>query len=205
MGDPFKDTVELLSLNSVSKGLFGECGLRGGYMEAHNIDPFAAEMLYKLKSIELCSNTIGQASTLLLVDPPTKGIESDKTVELYEQEKADIFKGLKERAKLLTKTFNAMQNTTCSEIQGAMYAFPRIHLTQKVIDEAKKRGVQPDFLYCLDMVNETGIMTVPGSGFEQKDGEYHFRITNLVCPTERMQVTLDKLVEFNKKFYERYA
>ena len=80
MGDPFKDTVELLSLNSVSKGLFGECGLRGGYMEAHNIDPFAAEMLYKLKSIELCSNTIGQASTLLLVDPPTKGIESDKTV-----------------------------------------------------------------------------------------------------------------------------
>jgi aspartate/methionine/tyrosine aminotransferase len=59
MGDPYKDSVELLSLNSVSKGLMGECGLRGGYMEAHNIDPFISEMLYKLKSIELCSNTIG--------------------------------------------------------------------------------------------------------------------------------------------------
>jgi alanine transaminase len=47
-----------------------------------------------------------------------------------------------------------------------MYAFPRIHLTKSAIKEAESRKVQPDFLYCLDMVNETGIMTVPGSGFE---------------------------------------
>lgn len=59
MGQPFSNNVELISLNSVSKGLFGECGLRGGYMETHNLDKFAEEMLYKLKSIELCSNTIG--------------------------------------------------------------------------------------------------------------------------------------------------
>lgn len=31
-----------------------------------------------------------------------------------------------------------MENTTCSEIQGAMYAFPRIHLTEGVIEAAKK-------------------------------------------------------------------
>lgn len=30
MGDPYKDNVELISLHSVSKGLQGECGLRGG-------------------------------------------------------------------------------------------------------------------------------------------------------------------------------
>lgn len=53
------NSVELLSLNSVSKGLFGECGLRGGYMETHNLDPKVSDELYKLKSIELCSNTIG--------------------------------------------------------------------------------------------------------------------------------------------------
>lgn len=46
-----------------------------------------------------------------------------------------------------------------------MYAFPRIHLSEKAIAEAKKRGVAPDSLYCLELVNETGIMTVPGSGF----------------------------------------
>lgn len=40
MGEPYSNTVEVLSLNSVSKGLLGECGLRGGYMEAHNLDNF---------------------------------------------------------------------------------------------------------------------------------------------------------------------
>ena len=43
MGNPYKNDVELLSLNSVSKGIMGECGLRGGYMEAHNIDPYVEE------------------------------------------------------------------------------------------------------------------------------------------------------------------
>lgn len=59
MGPPFSDEVEMVSMHSISKGLSGECGLRGGYFETHNLDMFAADMLYKLKSIELCSNTVG--------------------------------------------------------------------------------------------------------------------------------------------------
>ena len=59
MGEPYANNVELFSLNSISKGLLGECGIRGGYLEAHNLGQFAEEMLYKIKSIELCSNTIG--------------------------------------------------------------------------------------------------------------------------------------------------
>lgn len=38
-----RDNVELVSLNSVSKGLLGECGFRGGYMEVANLDPYASE------------------------------------------------------------------------------------------------------------------------------------------------------------------
>lgn len=60
MGEPYRDDLELISLHSVSKGLMGECGLRGGYMEAHNFDVYASDMFYKLKSIDLCSNTVGQ-------------------------------------------------------------------------------------------------------------------------------------------------
>ena len=59
MGEPYANSVELFSLNSISKGVLGECGLRGGYLECHNLDEFASDMLYKLKSIELCSNTVG--------------------------------------------------------------------------------------------------------------------------------------------------
>lgn len=59
MKPALRDSVELISLHSISKGIIGECGLRGGYFETHNIDPYAMDMLYKLKSIELCSNTVG--------------------------------------------------------------------------------------------------------------------------------------------------
>jgi alanine transaminase len=136
MPDKIKNSVELLSLNSVSKGLMGECGLRGGYLETHNIEEQAANEFYKLKSIELCSNTVGQVATLLQCDPPTRGVESDKTVDLYEKEKEQIFSGLRDRAELLTKTFNSMKNVSCSEIQGAMYGFPRLHLSDKAIKAA---------------------------------------------------------------------
>jgi alanine transaminase len=73
LADPYKNSVELISLHSVSKGLLGECGLRGGYFEIHNLETYANEMLYKLKSMELCSNTIGQLAVQLMVDPPIKG------------------------------------------------------------------------------------------------------------------------------------
>jgi alanine transaminase len=83
MGMPYSNNVELISMHSVSKGLMGECGLRGGYFETHNLDPFASEMINKLKSIELCSNTIGQMTVNLMVDPPREGRESPETVKLY--------------------------------------------------------------------------------------------------------------------------
>jgi aspartate/methionine/tyrosine aminotransferase len=67
MGEPYASNVELISLHSVSKGLQGECGLRGGYFETHNLDTFTEEMLYKLKSVELCSNTVGQIATHLMI------------------------------------------------------------------------------------------------------------------------------------------
>jgi aspartate/methionine/tyrosine aminotransferase len=32
MGSQFDNACELVTLNSISKGFLGECGLRGGYM-----------------------------------------------------------------------------------------------------------------------------------------------------------------------------
>ena len=40
MGEPYSNKVELISLHSTSKGLLGECGLRGGYMETVNLDNY---------------------------------------------------------------------------------------------------------------------------------------------------------------------
>lgn len=76
-----------------------------------------------------------------------------------------MFDGLRERAGLLTSTFNGMENMSCNDIEGAMYAFPRIHFSEKALKAAERDNVAPDFMFCLDMLDQTGIMTVPGSGF----------------------------------------
>lgn len=33
----------------------------------------------------------------------------------------------------------------------------------------------PDMFYCMKLLEETGICVVPGSGFGQREGTYHFR------------------------------
>ena len=124
-------------MNSVSKGMLGECGLRGGYMETYNLSNRAEQIFYKLKSIELCSNTAGQVAVDLMVNPPLVGRESAECVDLYQQERNYVLNGLKERATLLTNTFNDMNQVTCTEIEGAMYGFPRVHFSQKFINSAK--------------------------------------------------------------------
>ena len=74
------------------------------------------DILYKLKSIELCSNTVGQMMTLMLVDPPREGREDIATVEQYYREKQAIYEGMKQRANLLSTSFNQMVNLECTEI-----------------------------------------------------------------------------------------
>mmetsp|Transcript_14532 Transcript_14532/g.24804 ORF Transcript_14532/g.24804 Transcript_14532/m.24804 type:complete len:98 (+) Transcript_14532:1238-1531(+) len=97
-----------------------------------------------------------------------------------------------------------MVYTECQEIQGAMYGFPSVQFSEKARAEAERLHMPADFMYCMDLVNETGIMTVPGSGFGQKEGTFHYRVTNLVTPTEEMAKTLQTLKEFNERFHARF-
>jgi aspartate/methionine/tyrosine aminotransferase len=39
-----------------------------------------------------------------------------------------------------------------------MYAFPRIRLPKRAIDQARKEGQQPDAFYCLKMLERTGVV-----------------------------------------------
>lgn len=60
-----------------------------------------------------------------------------------------------------------------------MYAFPRIYLPEKAIKAAEAAGQTPDSFYCFALLEETGICAVPGSGFREEPGTYHFRTTIL--------------------------
>jgi glutamate--glyoxylate aminotransferase len=48
LGAPYSDEVELASFHTVSKGVLGECGLRGGYVELTNFHPGTVDEMYKV-------------------------------------------------------------------------------------------------------------------------------------------------------------
>lgn len=115
MGPEYDNVCELVSLNSISKGFLGECGLRGGYMELHNLSPEFHQELVKLKSIFLCSNSLGQCMVELLVNPPVKDVAKE-TKEEYEREKKAIVDSLKKRANIVSTELNKMKNIKCQNI-----------------------------------------------------------------------------------------
>jgi len=64
--------------------------------------------------------------------------------------------------------------------------------------------MEPDLFYCLSVLENTGIVLVPGSGFRQKDGTYHFRITILILPEEKLRAKLEIFREYNVQFHSQY-
>lgn len=193
--------VPVASFNSLSKGFVGECGLRGGYVELHNWDPEIVAVVNKLASIYLCSNTSAQIAMHCMTNPPQPGSPSSA---LYESQKLQILGALKRKSKLLYELLNKMHGIQCNRIEGAMYAFPEVMIPDKALIAANKLGMPADQMYCLEALQNTGIVLVPGSGFGQREGTHHFRITNLISE-EAMAEVMEKFAEFNNDFHNRYS
>ena len=62
MPKEIRESVELVSFHSISKGVSGECGRRGGYFECVNIDKDVMDQVYKMASVTLCPPVSGQVS-----------------------------------------------------------------------------------------------------------------------------------------------
>ncbi|XP_064189975.1 alanine aminotransferase 2-like isoform X2 [Anguilla rostrata] len=201
MGPEYSSTVELASFHSTSKCYMGECGFRGGYMEVINLDPDVKAQLTKLVSVRLCPPVPGQALLDLVVNPPELGEPSYAT---FMKERTATLDELALKARLTEQALNAVPGISCNPVQGAMYSFPRIALPERAIREAEETGQAPDMFYCMKLLEETGICLVPGSGFGQRDGTFHFRMT-ILPPTEKLQIVLAKVKEFHQSFTQRYS
>merc|ERR1712182_62799 len=70
----------------------------GGYMEAHNVSESFRALLYKLSSVNLCSNLNGQICMSLVMNPPQEGEES---YPLFVEEREAILSSLKRRSRKL--------------------------------------------------------------------------------------------------------
>jgi aspartate/methionine/tyrosine aminotransferase len=130
-------------------------------------------------------------SVEMMVNPPKSGSAS---YDQYIEEKESILSHLKRKAVIAQDGLNQLTNVTCNIIHGGLYAFPEVKLSNKVIQIAQDQGIQPDAL------KETGYMLVPGSGFGQRSGTYHFRTTILPDEKELVEI-MHRLKAFNDKFH----
>lgn len=200
MGGDYAE-IPLASFHSMSKGWQGECGLRGGYMEVVNMDPFVKAQLVKLVSTKLCSSTVGQCAMSIVTNEPKEG---EPSYDLFIAEKTKVLDTLKQKALLVAETFNSIDGISCNPVMGAMYTFPQIFLSPKAIEAAKADGKAPDAFYCFSLLEETGLCVVPGSGFGQRPGTYHFRMT-ILPPFEVIEKNMKVFKGFHQKFMEKYA
>jgi alanine-synthesizing transaminase len=205
MNDMKETDVSLFSLHSVSKGFLGECGHRGGYLEIRNVSDEVISQFVKLQSISLCANVSGQIATYLMVSPPQQG---DESYDLYRKERDGVLSSLKVRANILGNGINSIEGMSVDIPQGAMYAFVKIHLPiDKKVDTSKMSPEERlsfeahrDSDYCMQLLEETGICIVPGSGFGQLPGTLHFRTTFLPPQNE-----IEEFVVKLKQFHEEYT
>ncbi|XP_021818476.1 glutamate--glyoxylate aminotransferase 2 [Prunus avium] len=200
MGLPISKEVQLVSFHTVSKGYWGECGQRGGYFEMTNIPPQTVDEIYKVASIALSPNVPAQIFMGLMVNPPKPG---DISYEQFVRESKGILESLRRRARIMTDGFNNCRNVVCNFTEGAMYSFPQIRLPPRAIEAAKRAGKVADVFYCLKLLEATGISTVPGSGFGQKEGVFHLR-TTILPAEEDMPAIMDSFKKFNDEFMEQY-
>ena len=83
-----------------------------------------------------------------------------------------------------------MEGVKCFGEVGAMYLFPRLEILPEHTT---------DFDYCMALLESTGLTTVNGSGFGQKEGTHHLRIAFLP-PKPLLEDVLPKWIEFHRNY-----
>ena len=96
-------------------------------------------------------------------------------------------KKLTVRRDITVKMLNDISGISCVKPEGAFYAFPRLHMEQS------------DNHFVAELIKETGVVVVPGSGFGQVPGTQHFRVVFL--PNEQI---LERAYNAIGDFYQKY-
>ncbi|CAO1628892.1 unnamed protein product [Sympodiomycopsis kandeliae] len=192
--------VELISFHSISKGVTGECGRRGGYFELCNISPDIEAQVYKMASVNLCPSVQAQIGIDMLVKPPVKG---DPSYDLYTSEVSSIHKTLHTRSQSLRNAFNSLEGIECSDPQGALYVFPQITLPDGALQAAQKENQSIDLWYCFQLLHATGICCVPGNGFgkDPQGNTFWLRSTFLAKETDQF---VKRFSTFHKELLQKY-
>lgn len=116
------------------------------------------------------------------VQPALEGDQS----HLYE-----MIKKLQKRRDIMIEAFDKIDGINLVKPEGAFYAFPSIN-------------VADDTHFCAQLIRETGVIVVPGSGFGQRPGTHHFRIVTL--PQEEvLRQAFHNIAEFYQYYKKNFA
>lgn len=162
-----------LTFNGLSKSYFGP-GLRMGWCISSGpqkrMTPFIGAM-HQLTRARLCASSPVQYGIPAALD----GDHGFLQTELAK---------LQRRRDITFERLNAIPGISCVKPRGAFYAFPRIEI-----------GDQDDMEWVKQVIYETGVVIVHGSGFGQKPSTKHVRVVFLP-PDDVLETSYQKLADF---------
>jgi len=175
------DDVLTLTFNSLSKS-YRSCGYRAGWLVVSGDKKPAAdyiEGLNMLSNMRLCANVPGQWA----IQTALGGYQSINDL---------VGEGgrLRKQRDLAYELITAIPGVTCVKPQAALYMFPRL--------DPKVYPIQDDQQFFLELLQETKVMLVQGTGFNWQTTD-HFRIVFLPHEDD-----LREAIARIAKFFENY-
>ena len=128
------------------------------------------EAINKLLRARLCANHPIQWAIKVALEG-----DQDQLIEVRQK--------LRRRRDITVEMLNAIDGITCVRPEGAFYAFPRLHI----------EGSDDEFVR--ELIRETGVVVVPGSGFGERPGTKHFRVVYL-APEEVLEKAYERIGDF---------
>lgn len=172
------DDVPILAFSGLSKAYLA-CGWRVGWVIFCNgrLTRELRAAAQRLADARLCSAAPPQEAVQPALEGPQEHIR-------------EMMGRLRERRDLTVRRLSSIRGISVVEPRGTFYAMPRLELP----------GVSSDEQFILELLKETGVLFVHGSGFGQQEGTQHFRVVFLP-PVEVLSDAFDRLEAFVRARY----
>ncbi len=171
--------VPVVGFNGFSKA-YQMTGLRLGYLYFKGKNGELDELRQGIEKecrIRLCANTPVQKAGAAALNGPQDHIKG-------------VVEKLRERRDFAWKRLNEIEGISSTKPDGAFYIFPKIH-------DVGTRW-KTDMQFVIDLLRETGVLLVNGSGFDPVYGAGHARIVFLP-PIETLEYAFNEIERFMKK------
>jgi alanine-synthesizing transaminase len=171
--------LPVVGLNGFSK-VYLMTGWRLGYMYFYDPNDELQELkkaIEKEQRIRICASTPAQIAGIAALRGP-----QDHVKELVEK--------LRVRRDYAWNRLNEIEGVSCAKPEGAFYVFPKIH------DVGSKW--KTDMAFAVELLKETGVLLVHGSGFDPVYGAGHVRGVFLP-PIEMLEQAFNEIERFIKK------